>query len=112
MQRLLDAGPQRSAWGVNATLRALWESRVATLVVDDMFRHARGALPIVHRLVARAAGTLPGLRQRCVIDSVEDVVELAIEQTLDEDGAFEMVRGAAARQMPTPIGPMAASLRW
>jgi hypothetical protein len=40
------------------------------------------------------------------------VVELAIEQTLDEDSAIELVRSAAARRMLAPIGPLAALLRW
>lgn len=111
MQRLLDAGPQRSAWGVNATLHALRESRVATLVVDDMFATPGARCRSCTALLPAPQGPCPVCGSDA-IDTVEDVVELAIEQTLDEDGAFEMVRSAAARQMLTPIGPMAASLRW
>jgi hypothetical protein len=40
------------------------------------------------------------------------VVELAIEQTLDEDGALELVRSAAARRMLALIRPLVALLRW
>ncbi len=111
VQRLLDAGPQRSAWGVNATLRALWERRVATLVVDDMYATPGTRCRSCTALLPAPKGSCPVCGSDA-IDTVEDVVELAIEQTLDEDGAFEMVRSAAARQMLTPIGPMAASLRW
>jgi hypothetical protein len=46
------------------------------------------------------------------IDVVPDVIELAIEQTLEEDGTLELVRSAAARRMLAPIGPVAALLRW
>jgi peptide subunit release factor 1 (eRF1) len=46
------------------------------------------------------------------IAAVEDVVELAIEQALEERAAAELVRSAAARQLMTGPGPMAALLRW
>jgi hypothetical protein len=111
VQRLLDAGPQRSAWGVQATLRALWEGKVNTLVVDDMFARPGGRC-------RECAALLEAQRDRCVVcesaavEPVEDVVELAIEKTLDEDGAFEMVRSAAARQLLARVGPMAALLLW
>lgn len=110
-ERLLDAGPQRSQWGVNATLHALWESRVATLVADDMFATPGARCRSCTALLPAQQGHCP-VCSSDPIDSVEDVVELVIEQTLDEDGAFEMVRSAAARRMLTPIRPMAASLRW
>jgi hypothetical protein len=111
VQRLLDAGPQRSAHGVRATLGALWEHRVATLVVDDMFA-APGAR------CRDCAALLPGPLASCpvcggtTIEPVEDLVELAIEETLDQDGTFEMVRSTAARGMMARIAPMAALLRW
>jgi hypothetical protein len=111
VRRLLDAGPRRSAWTVQATLVALWESRVATLVVDDMFARPGARC-------RECAALLEAARERCpvcgnnTVEPVDDAVELAIEQTLDEDGAFEMVRSQAARQLLRQIGPMAALLRW
>lgn len=111
VQRLLDAGPQRSAWGVDATLRALWESRVATVVVDDMFATPGARCHACRALLQTPQGPCP-VCSSDAIDTAEDVVELAIEQTLDEDGAFEMVHSAAARQMLERIGPTAALLRW
>lgn len=46
------------------------------------------------------------------IDVVPDVIELAIEQTLDADGGLELVRSATARRALAPIGPPTAVLRW
>ena len=111
VQRLLDAGPERSAWGVDATLRALWESRVATVVVDDMFATPGARCHACRALLQTPQGPCPVCGSDA-IDTAEDVVELAIEQTLAEDGAFEMVYSAAARQMLERIGPTAALLRW
>jgi peptide subunit release factor 1 (eRF1) len=111
VRRLLDAGPQRSAWGVQATLVALWESRVATLVVDDMFARPGARCGECAALLEAARESCPVCGNNAV-EPVDDVVELAIEQALDEDGAFEMVRSQTARQSLGQIGPMAALLRW
>ena len=46
------------------------------------------------------------------IETVEDVVELAIERALEEKSALEIVRSGAARRLMTFIGPMAGMLRW
>jgi peptide subunit release factor 1 (eRF1) len=37
IEKVVDLGPQRSAWGEQPTLDALWEGRVMTLAVDDAF---------------------------------------------------------------------------
>ncbi len=111
VQHLLDAGPQRSAYGIEPALRALWERRVATLVVDDMYAAPGARCRTCAALLQTARESCPVCGSE-TIDGVEDVVELAIEQTLDEDGTFEMVRSPAARQMLTRIGPVAALLRW
>ena len=111
IEKVVDLGPERSAWGEQPTLDALWEGRVMTLAVDDAFckpgSHCRncGAL---------RAGSVP----KCpvcgsdAIEAVVDVVELAIEHALEEKSALEIVRSSAARRLMTSIGPMAALLRW
>jgi peptide subunit release factor 1 (eRF1) len=111
VQRLLDAGPQRSAQGVPAMLGALREHRVATLVVDDIFAAPGARCRACANLLQAPQDSCPSCGSNS-IDVVEDMVELAIEQTLDEDGAFEMVRSTAAREMLSPMGPIAALLRW
>ena len=111
IQRLLDAGPMGAAHGMQATLVALWQRRVATLVVDDMYAAPGACCRTCAALLQAPQGPCPVCSSNG-IDVVPDVVELAIEQTLDEDGALELVRSAAARRMLAPIGPVAALLRW
>ena len=111
IQRIRDAGPQAAAWGTQPTLDALRVGRVMTLAVDDEFA-APGAR------CGNCAGLWATVPARCpacgseAIAAVEDVVDLAIEQTLEEKGALELVRSAAARQLMAEPGPMAALLRW
>jgi len=111
VQRLLDAGPNLSAWGEQPTLDALREGRVATLVVDDMFGKP-GAR-------CRNCGGLWGAPSpsclACGSDAIEavgDVVELAIEQALEQKAVLELVRSSTARGLMASMGPMAAVLRW
>jgi peptide subunit release factor 1 (eRF1) len=111
IEKVADLGPGRSAWGEQPTLDALWEGRVMTLLVDDMFcksgSHCRscGALRV---------GKVP----KCpvcgsdAIEAVVDVVELAIEHALEQRSDLEIVRSSAARRLMISIGPMAALLRW
>ena len=111
VQRLLDAGPDRSAWGEQPTLDAVREGRVMTLVVDDMFGKP-GAW--CRNCGALWAGPLPSCPAYGgdAVEAVSDVVELAIEQALEQKSALEIVRSNAARRSMISIGPMAALLRW
>lgn len=111
VQALLDAGPKGAAHGMQATLAALWQRRVATLVVDDMYA-APGACCRTCAAVLQTPQAACPVCGSNRIDTVEDAVELAIEQTLDADGALELVRSAPARQALIPVGPLAALLRW
>ena len=45
------------------------------------------------------------------LEAVEDVVELALEQALEQRAALELVRSDAARQLLAKRAPMAALLR-
>ena len=111
IEKVVDLGPDRSAWGEQPTLDALWEGRVMTLAVDDAL-----CKPGSH---CRNCGALrAGSVSRCpvcgsdAIEAVVDVVELAIEHALEEKSALEIVRSDAARRLMTSVGPMAALLRW
>ena len=111
IEKVVDLGPERSAWGDQPTLDALWEGRVMTLAVDDTFckpgSHCRNCN-------AMRAGNM----SKCpvcgsdAIEAIGDVVELAIEHALEERSALEIVRSSAARRLMASIGPMAALLRW
>ena len=82
-----------------------------TLVIDDMFGRSGARCGNCGGLWEQPSKRCP----RCesdAIETVEDVVELAIERTLEENSALEIVRSGAARRLMTSIGPMAAVLRW
>jgi hypothetical protein len=111
VRRLIDAGPHNAAWGVPATLAALHQHRVRTLIVDDTFSQ-RGVR-------CRICGCLFGAHiDRCVscggaaIEVIEDVVEFGLEQALQQKAALELVRSEAARRLMTRVDPMGAILRW
>lgn len=110
VQRLLDAGPNGSAWGVQPVLDAIWYKRVMILAVEDGFAQPGGRCRACAALLASVE---PNCRI-CGSNSVEpadDVVELAIEAALEERAALEIVRSDPARQLPARIGPMAALFR-
>ncbi|HZC96381.1 MAG TPA: hypothetical protein VE267_09700, partial [Bradyrhizobium sp.] len=111
MQKVVDLGPDRSAWGEQPTLDALWQGRVMTLAVDDTFCKPGSRCG---NCGALRVGSVP----KCpvcgsdAIEAVVDVVELAIEHALEEKSALEIVRSDAARRLMASVGPMAALLRW
>jgi peptide subunit release factor 1 (eRF1) len=111
VQRLIDAGPDRSAWDVEPTLRAFHEGRVMTLVVDDMFGKPGARCRNCGGLWEQPSNRCP-LCESDAIETVEDVVELAIERALEEKSALEIVRSSTARRLMASIGPMAGLLRW
>jgi peptide subunit release factor 1 (eRF1) len=112
VQHLLDVGPQRSAWGVQPVLDAVRESRVLTLVADDTFAQPGARCRDCAALLATTPQACP-VCGSTAIQRVEDVVELAIEQALEEKAAnLEIVRSEAGRELLARIGPMAARLRW
>jgi peptide subunit release factor 1 (eRF1) len=111
IEKVVDLGPQRSAWGEQPTLEALWEGRVMTLAVDDAFCKPGSHCMNCGSLRADKVPKCPVCGSEA-IEAVVDVVELAIEHALEEKSALEIVRSSAARRLMTSIGPMAALLRW
>jgi peptide subunit release factor 1 (eRF1) len=112
IQRVLDTGPAHAAWGVDATLDALRLGRVMTLLAEDTFAKPGARCNNCGALLAEPLSRCPVCESEAVT-AVEDVVELAIEQALEEKSALEIVRSTAARQLMTAkIAPMAAVLRW
>jgi hypothetical protein len=111
VRRLIDAGPHNSAWGVPATLAALHQHRVRTLIVDDAF-----SKPGVRcRTCGCLAGAHIGSCESCggiEIELIEDVVEFALERALEQKSALELLRSEAARRIMTTVAPMGAILRW
>jgi peptide subunit release factor 1 (eRF1) len=110
VQRVVDAGPRGSAWGEQATLDALREGRVMTLIVDDALTHP-GALCRACTSLWAAQVERCGFCGSTELAVVPDIVELALERALLERCALELVRSEAARRLLAQLGPMAALLR-
>jgi peptide subunit release factor 1 (eRF1) len=110
IQRLSDAGPGASAWGDPATFHALWERRVLTLAVDDTLCKPGARCRECGCLREAVAPHCPVCGSDAT-DAVEDVMELALEQALEQRAALELVRSGAARRLMTERGAMAALLR-
>jgi hypothetical protein len=112
VQRMIDAGPAAAAWGEQPVLDAVYLKRVMTLAVDDMFARPGARCGNCGSLwAAMPQGTCPTCTSSD-LRTVGDIVELAIEETLEERGALELVRSDAARRLMATRGPMAALLRW
>jgi peptide subunit release factor 1 (eRF1) len=111
VQRLIEAGPNGSAWGESQTFEALREGRVMTLAADDLFGKPGAWCRECGGLSEVSSPDCPACGSK-VISTVEDVVEMAIEQALDQRAALELVRSGAARRMMIERAPIAALLRW
>ena len=111
VERIREAGPAAAAWGESRTLDALREDRVMLLAVDDMFAKPGARC-------ATCGGMWDYVPTRCpicgsdVVEAVEDVVELALEQALEQKAGLEIVRSSRARQLMADLGRMTALLRW
>jgi peptide subunit release factor 1 (eRF1) len=110
VNRALDAGPEASARGERATLAALWERRVMTLAVEDTLCEPGERCRQCRALWEDAPSRCPACGSE-EFEAVEDVVELAIEQALEQRAALELVRSDAARRLMRRHGRMAALLR-
>jgi peptide subunit release factor 1 (eRF1) len=112
VQRMIDAGPAGAAWGEQPALDAVYLKRAMTLVVDDMFARAGARCGNCGSLfAAMPQGTCPTCASGD-LRTVDDIVELAIEETFEERGALELIRSEAARRLMATRGSMAALLRW
>jgi proline racemase len=98
---------------MQATLAALWQRRVAKLVVDDMYAAPRARCRACAALLQTPQGACPVCGSNS-IDAVGDAVELAIEQTLDAEGALELgaqCYGAASADTDRTSGGSAALVK-
>jgi peptide subunit release factor 1 (eRF1) len=107
---MAEAGPKGATWGERPTLDALWERRVMTLAVDDAFCRPGSRCRRCGGLWAEVPIECPTCGSDA-IEAVEDVVELALEQALQQRAALELVRSDAARRLMAERGPIAALLR-
>lgn len=95
--------------GLEATLLALMEERVRLLVVAEGFQHPGWECSYCHALGADTRSECPLCG--AAVKPVADVVELALERTLDQRGAIEVLR-STARERLTQHGAIGALLRY
>lgn len=107
---MIEASPKVSVWGIRPTLDALYQRRVMTLAVDDVFGKSGARCSECGRLLEAISDSCPGCGSNAV-EAVEDVVEMAIEQALEQRAALELVRSGVARRLMGERGTMAALLR-
>jgi peptide subunit release factor 1 (eRF1) len=111
LTRMIEAGPQGSAWGESLTLAALRDRRVMTLVVDDIFAKPGARCGNCGGLWDTISDNCPACGSNA-LEAVEDIVEVAIEEALKQRSALELVRSDPARRLMSDRGVMAALLRW
>jgi peptide chain release factor subunit 1 len=99
----------RGARGLSPVLDALWNGQVDTLIVADDIRMAGGECVSCGRIVASGRTTCPSCNSRML--PLDDVVERAIQRTLGQSGAVEVVHGAAADRLRA-AGGIGAMLRF
>jgi peptide subunit release factor 1 (eRF1) len=110
VRRMFEADPHEVTWGERPSLDALWERRVMTLAVDDGLCKAGSRCRRCGGLWADVPIECPTCGSQA-IEAVEDVVELALEQALEQRATLELVRSDAARRLMAARGTMAALLR-
>ena len=110
LERIFGAGPDRASWGERTTLEALWQRRVMTLAVDDTLCRPGARCRQCGNLWDEIPRSCPTCGS-AALEAVDDVVELAVEQALEQRAALELVRSDAARRLMAERGAMAALLR-
>jgi peptide subunit release factor 1 (eRF1) len=96
--------------GVAATLEAIWLGCVHKLVVADELRLPGSECPECGRLAQDCPPTCPACGVRPM--PLADVVERAIERTVEEAGTVEIVHGAPASRLKAEGEGLGALLRF
>jgi peptide subunit release factor 1 (eRF1) len=110
LERIFAAGPDEASWSERATLEVLWQRRVMTLAVDDGLCRPGARCRQCSSLWDEILPTCPTCGS-AALETVDDVVELAIQQALEQRASLELVRSDAARRLMAERGAMAALLR-
>lgn len=87
----------RATYGLGPTLEAVWLGRVHQLVVADGLRRAGSECQGCGWLSVDTPASCPACGR--AVTPLDDVVERAIERTLDEGGKVEIVHGEAERRL-------------
>jgi peptide subunit release factor 1 (eRF1) len=96
--------------GLEASLLAVVEERVQMLIVEEEFRPAGWACPNCQFMGATEQETCPLCGNR--LKPEPDIVELALERVLHQDGEVEILRSDETRQALEGHGHIGALLRY
>jgi len=96
--------------GLEQTLLAIVEERVRLLVVEEEFAQAGWECPNCGFLAAAKQEICPLCSM--TLNPQLDVVEVALERVLDQDGDIEVLRSAESRRSLAKYGRMGALLRY
>jgi hypothetical protein len=96
--------------GLEPTLRAVVDGRVRLLIAAEEFAQAGWECPNCTFLGVQEQNTCPLCGTALAIQP--DVVERAMERTLDQGGAIEVLRSVGARESLTQYGQIGALLRY
>jgi peptide subunit release factor 1 (eRF1) len=96
--------------GVQKTLEAIWMGRVHELVVAEGVQLAGGECSACWLLVEDSPPACPMCGSQ--VTPLRDVIERAIERTLDEAGLVEVVHDRPARRIRESCGGLGALLRF
>ena len=109
---LLDtaAAGGRAIAGLGPTLNALWLGEVQTLVVAQSATRPGSECPNCGRLEPAETGVCPACGT--ALRHVDDLVERAIERTLEQGGRVEVLHGEAARRLQAEGEGLGAFLRF
>ena len=96
--------------GLDATLLAIVEKRVQLLILEEEYRPAGWVCSNCHFMGATNQEYCPLCGSTLKPES--DIVELALERVLDQDGDIEVLRSAESRQALEQHGHIGALLRY
>lgn len=103
----LKGGP--AVLGIDDTLQAVMEERVHILLVEDGFTQPGWICAYCRSLGVRAVSACPVCGAG--VSAVEDIVDVALERTLEQRGAIEILRGPARSEL-AKHGHIGALLRY
>lgn len=96
--------------GLEATLLAIVENRIQILVIEEEYRSDGWVCPNCHFMGATKQESCPLCGSTLKAES--DIVELALERVLNQDGDIEVLRSADSRRALEQHGHIGALLRY
>ncbi|MGY8706093.1 hypothetical protein RAD16_10170 [Bradyrhizobium sp. 18BD] len=112
LRRLREADPAAVSTGTQETLDCLHEGRVLTLVADDSYATPGSHCRQCQRLFEAKQLTTCPICRSTDLETIDDLVESALQQALDRKGEIAFIRDPARRSAFAGMGPLRALLRY